>query len=753
MTKIIIYSCVIFNKKYIDLINLLLKSYKLFGNFSDDVDYLIICNTDFQKEIKTIFDNLNISGKIWGIDLKTKFEAGYSRLKIFDYPDINLYNKILYLDCDILVTNSINKILDFQLENKLYALGQGNTNHPFWGSQFFNKNPNCSAFTTGILLFNNNIIIKDLFSQILLHIHNHITRRLSIPTCLDQPFIVYHAVKNNLYDNQKLINIVINNPNNFNNETISHFPGGPGNYESKIKKMSNFMNNVMFNIDKNTNTDTVLLNKKYVWRNSNIEFLENGEMKAFGSGKYKFIDKYLVKCDFGDKEHLLKFEEDYSKFISIRKDDFKVVLGDKYKKKLIPKIIMQTAKNNPERYIIDIINQKCPEWTYKHFIDSEIIQYFKENPIQEFPDIIEKFNSFSKGQHKADLFRYYYLYLNGGIFLDSDAIFELNIHDIIKSYDSVFVKSFMRNTHLFNGFIATYAKNLIIYDALKHAYETEDMVLQKHYHYLCEELWRIYHKHNLPNMKIYQEHNKAHTGYGGSVILDDKGEKIISHYFKSKKIPNNIESKYKTEFTNIYNTNKWIKGSGSGSYIENTKEYNKYIINFIRSNSVKSVLDLGCGDWQSSYLIYENLPNIDYTGIDCVESVIENNKIKYPTYKFLCFDFVNQLEVIKNSDLIILKDVLQHLELEDIYKLLDYIVTKISYKFIIITNYSKQSKDDLKLEKLMCGRGLHSNYLPLKKYNAITLLDYWGGEKKHMCMILHKKTEWNNYNKQQTRNK
>ena len=77
---------------------------------------------------------------------------------------------------------------------------------------------------------------------------------------------------------------------------------------------------------------------------------------------------------------------------------------------------MQTAKNNPERYIIDIINQKCPEWTYKHFTDSEIIQYFKENPIQELPDIIEKFNSFSKGQHKADLFRYYYQYLFLSIF-------------------------------------------------------------------------------------------------------------------------------------------------------------------------------------------------------------------------------------------------------------------------------------------------------------------------------------------------
>ena len=204
--------------------------------------------------------------------------------------------------------------------------------------------------------------------------------------------------------------------------------------------------------------------------------------------------------------------------------------------KTIPKIIMQTAKDKPERYIINTINQKCPGWEYIHFIDSEIIQYFKKYPIKEFPNIIDKFNSFSKGQHKADLFRYYYLYLNGGIFLDSDAIFEENIDNIIKSYDSVFVKSFMPNTHLFNGFIVTYPKNPIIFDALKHTYETENRGLQKNYYYLCEELWRIYHKHNLPNMKIYQEHNRAHKGYGGSVILDDNGEKIISHYWKSKKI-------------------------------------------------------------------------------------------------------------------------------------------------------------------------------------------------------------------------
>lgn len=608
MNKILIYSCVFFDQKYIDLINLLLKSYKLFGNSSNNIDYLIICNLEFQNKIQEIFNILNMNGKIWCLDLKTKFESGYSRLKIFDYHNINVYNKILYLDCNTLITNSISNLLDFHLDNKLYALQEGNTNYDFWGSQFFNKNPNCSAFTSGILLFNNNMIIKDLFSQILSHISNHLSSNLPIPVCLDQPFIVYHAVKNNLYDNQKLINIVVNNPTNFNGQSVSHFPGEPDHYEGKMVKMSNFMNNIMFSLNKNNETDTILINIKYKWENSTITFLKNGKMNVFGNekGKYKFINKHLVKCNFDNREYLLKFNEDYSRFISVRKDDSKIIPIDKCKLKLIPKVIMQTAKNKPKKYIIDIINQKCNGWKYIHFIDSEIIQYFKENPIQEFPNIINKFNSFSKGQHKADLFRYYYLYLNGGIFLDSDAIFEEHIDNIIKSYDSVFVKSFMRNTHLFNGFICTYPKNPIIYDALKHAYETEDKILQNHYHYFCEELWRIYHRHNLPNMKIYQEHNKSHEGYGGSVILDDNGEKIISHYWKSKKIhiPTNTKT-YNTKYgkvtllnNDVYFITKFDKG----------KYWDEETLCYLRDNFISkgNILEIG-GHSGTSTLFYSHI--------------------------------------------------------------------------------------------------------------------------------------------------
>lgn len=201
---------------------------------------------------------------------------------------------------------------------------------------------------------------------------------------------------------------------------------------------------------------------------------------------------------------------------------------------VIPNVIMQTSFTKPDRYIVEIIKQRCPNYKYVHFIDSEIIQYFREHPLKEFPNIIDKFNSFTKGQHKADIFRYYYLYVNGGIFIDSDAMFDVNINLIIQGYDCVFIKSFY--TGIFNGFIATIPHNKDIYKALQHAYDTEDISLQIEYHYFCNKLLQILNNSRTYNMKIYEE-IMPKTNKIGSIILNDDNVKLISHYWITKRIP------------------------------------------------------------------------------------------------------------------------------------------------------------------------------------------------------------------------
>jgi mannosyltransferase OCH1-like enzyme len=610
---------------------------------------LIITSPQFQPLIQKYVESFNLSLHYYILDLHTQFEAGCARLHIFKYEHIHKYDTILYLDTDVLLNSDVNILFKLELSsNKIYALEEGTIDHVFWGSQFFDftqYNRETTAFTSAVLLFKNSDYIKLLFDTIQLHIVDYIhTQHNAIPECLDQPFIVYHAISQNKYDNQLLKKYVENNPSTISLEKIIyHFPGGPDAYDSKFSKM------------------------KECWKKMNT----------------------------------------------------------------IPKVFFQTHKTSLDTYVTDMISYKLSsEWKYEFYNDNDVIQFFFNNPIVDLPDIIIKYISL-KGAHKADLFRYYYLYINGGFFMDSDAMLYVNIDTIIQKYNFVSVDSSYCPGTIFQGILGASPKNEIIKRALYSAYHTHPRVLNHDYHHFCKQLYDIIKENDFGyHIKLYKEHNTTDTYadiFDGDTIL-------FKHYWKHKIIPFNKTS-YTDEFTKIYNTNYWIKGSGSGSYIKNTTIYNKCIIDFIQKNNINCITDIGCGDWQSSYLIYEHLNNIDYLGIDCVHSVIETNKKNHPNYKFLSFDILCNINLIRDSELYIIKDVLQHWKLMDIYNFLDKLVTK-NFKYIIITNNGNQLYDNLELvTHIGNGRGLHSNFLPLKKYNAELLLDYFGDENKHMCII------------------
>jgi hypothetical protein len=50
-------------------------------------------------------------------------------------------------------------------------------------------------------------------------------------------------------------------------------------------------------------------------------------MDAFGRGHYGFVDEYNIIANFGGRIHYIKFNEDYTTFSSIRKDDSQNVTG------------------------------------------------------------------------------------------------------------------------------------------------------------------------------------------------------------------------------------------------------------------------------------------------------------------------------------------------------------------------------------------------------------------------------------------
>jgi hypothetical protein len=63
------------------------------------------------------------------------------------------------------------------------------------------------------------------------------------------------------------------------------------------------------------------INKTYTWGNYCITFLENNKIDAFGDGNYKIVDDFNIIANFGGREHNIQFNNDYTEFTSIRKDD------------------------------------------------------------------------------------------------------------------------------------------------------------------------------------------------------------------------------------------------------------------------------------------------------------------------------------------------------------------------------------------------------------------------------------------------
>jgi hypothetical protein len=154
-------------------------------------------------------------------------------------------------------------------------------------------------------------------------------------------------------------------------------------------------------------------------------------------------------------------------------------------------------------------------------------------------------------------------------------------------------------------------------------------------------------------------------------------------------------------FTYIYENNIWGNNdntsyngsSGEGSKIEYNKDtYIPFLKKFIIDNNIKTVNDLGCGDFLCGKLIYDDL-DISYTGYDTYQKIIDYNTKHNPSpkYSFIHLDFFNNKETIKDCDLCILKDVIQHWSCESIYNFIDYLLKFKNIKYILLCNDYNQT--------------------------------------------------------------
>ena len=181
------------------------------------------------------------------------------------------------------------------------------------------------------------------------------------------------------------------------------------------------------------------------------------------------------------------------------------------------------------------------------------------------------------------------------------------------------------------------------------------------------------------------------------------------------------------QFTYVYTRNEWLIDSGPGSTVEyNIHFYIPFLRQFIIGNKIKTITDLGCGDFKCGKLIYDDL-DVEYLGYDCVfENIINKHKLQYTSntkYQFIHMDIFNEKMII-GGDLCILKDILCHWKLDNIYYFLDYLVESKKFKYILIINCCGQVEDNIDINDNGCFHALSCNYYPLKKYNIKKLGNY-----------------------------
>ena len=131
--------------------------------------------------------------------------------------------------------------------------------------------------------------------------------------------------------------------------------------------------------------------------------------------------------------------------------------------------------------------------------------------------------------------------------------------------------------------------------------------------------------------------------------------------------------KVEVTFNSIYKSNHWNKSqkfnlnqsySGPGS-VANSIQTNNLISElekFFKENNVKKILDAPCGDCAWISKIFDT--NINYVGIDIVEDLMNENKLKFKSnlnVNFYCKDLAEYND-FDNFDFVLMRDFFIHFD-------------------------------------------------------------------------------------------
>jgi len=192
---------------------------------------------------------------------------------------------------------------------------------------------------SGILLFKNTETTRGIFAAV--NAHSKLRRNAGepMPSTGDQPFLNYHAIRGGHQDTQLLTKYALiycmdppPPPSAPTTVAICHFVWPLGDVRHKQTRMINHAKHVFDNYSRICASSTVvgnpILGKRFRWATDGEIVFEPSQLRTtWANGTYTWLDAQTVEASWAGYEHILRFNDRYTAFISIRKKDFDCVLG------------------------------------------------------------------------------------------------------------------------------------------------------------------------------------------------------------------------------------------------------------------------------------------------------------------------------------------------------------------------------------------------------------------------------------------
>lgn len=244
--KDLVYYTVGFSPAYIGVLELSVRSLRISG-WKGDV--AVLCDASFLDECKR-----RIGSDVHYFTFpnsKTPEEASINKLRIFELPTIHSYNRVFFLDCDILVHMNLSVLFDrITRPGILYVYTENRlqTSHTniLYGLQdytedelaFFSAN-SVHVLNAGCFAFLRTDAMKAHFSAILEMIRTHVG-----PFFYEQSFMNAYFNRNGQTDRTLLVDSNYVFPPQEGKpypNTLLHFAGNPGNGNTKYRRMKLYM--------------------------------------------------------------------------------------------------------------------------------------------------------------------------------------------------------------------------------------------------------------------------------------------------------------------------------------------------------------------------------------------------------------------------------------------------------------------------------------------------------------------------------